>query len=178
MGFRLARVPLVEFDHTLTIGGTDITLRTNQPVVWVRLVPWAGSTTEAVAFPAVVDTGNNHSFLIPGPLFRVWAGQDLDSLTPTRTLSTVNGHAVSCYGFNLELLRLSEDGGPVERVAARLQTGQGVAVVPDSLAAHFPRLPVLGVRCLIVNRTRFALDGDMRTFSLTQASVPRIRRPS
>lgn len=169
MAFRLARVPLVEFEHTLTVGGEDVILRAYQPVVWVRLVPWGAAAAGAVAFPAVVDTGNNHSFLIPARLFRAWTGADPDLAAARRLIA--NGHPVACLGYNLDLMRLRDgDLSVPERVAARLQTGQGVAVVPDALASRFPRLAVLGVRCLTANRVRFALDGGAQTFSLSQGS--------
>src|SRR5438552_13015046 len=105
MPFRIARVPLVAADHVVSPGGVDVTLRAFQPVVWVRLVPWVGQPApDAVAFPAVIDTGNNHFFLIPGPFFRAWTRVDTRDLTPGHRLF-VNGFPIHCYGFNIDLLR-------------------------------------------------------------------------
>jgi hypothetical protein len=170
MSFRIAQVPLVAKEHVVSPAGIDITLRLFQPVVWVRLVPWVGrAEAEGVFFPAVVDTGNNHSFLIPGPYFRAWTKSDNRSLPKGREV-LVNGLPLHCYGFNLELSRLRKNA-PTGRVAARFQTDQGVMIIPDALVPQFPRLPVLGVRCLTANRVTFALNGDTRTFSLAQPSV-------
>src|SRR4051812_2422568 len=130
MPFRIARVPLVAAEHVISPGGVDVTLRAYQPIVWVRLVSWAAaSRPEAVVFPAVVDTGNNEAFLIPAPLFRAWARVD-DRELPTVRPVLVNGHPLNFYGFNLDLMRL-RDGEPADRVAARLQTGQGIMIIPD-----------------------------------------------
>src|SRR4051812_26518273 len=96
MPFRISRIPLVGEDQVLSPGGVDITLRRYQPVVWVRLVPWVGQADpEPVTFPAVVDTGNNHSFLIPGPFFRVWANTDYRTLRAGQPV-LVNGLPIRC----------------------------------------------------------------------------------
>lgn len=167
MPFRIAPVSLVATEHVVSVGGVDITLRPYQAVVWVRLVPWAGETaSDTLAFPAVVDTGNNDTFLIPGPFFRAWAKVDYRDLPPGRPV-LVNGLALKLHGFNLDLLR-PRRRDPSERVAGHLQTGQGITIIPDALVSRFPRLPVLGVRCLATNRVTFSLNGGRRTFSLAQ----------
>jgi hypothetical protein len=178
MPFRIARVPLVGADRVVSPGGVDVALRAYQAVVWVRLVTWVGpSLPDAVPFPAVVDTGNNNSFLIPGPFFRAWARVDYRDLRPGRSVR-VNGLPLKFYGLNLDLLRF-HNGEPTTRVAAHLQTDQGVMIIPDALVPSFPRLPVLGVRCLTVNRVTFTLDGGRQTFSLSQPGrVTRGRRGS
>jgi hypothetical protein len=178
MGFRIAHIPLVAVEQILSVGGIDITLRAYQPVVWVRLVPWAGlSTPDAVPFPAVIDTGNNNSFLIPAPFFRAWSRTDPDLSFPGRP-ALVNGIPLRFHRYNLDLFR-TRGGGPTDRVAARLQTDQGVMIIPDALVPSFPRLPVLGVRCLTTNRITFSLNGDKQTFSLSQSSVrPAPRGPA
>jgi hypothetical protein len=86
----------------------------------------------------------------------------------------VNGLPIPCFRFNLDLFRL-RNGEPTGRIAARLQTDQGIAIIPDALVSHFPRLPVLGVRCLTINRVTFTLNGDGRTFSLSQPSLPKAK---
>lgn len=167
MPFLLTRVPLVAAERIVAPAGTLVTLRAYQPVVWVRLAPWSGEPhPEAVTFPAVLDTGNNHTFLIPAPLFRAWARVEPNDLRPLRMVE-VNGVLVPGHGFNLDLLRLRR-GNPTDRVAARLQTDRGIAIIPDEFVGRFPRMPVLGVRSLTVNRVTFTLNGGRRTFSLFQ----------
>jgi hypothetical protein len=171
MPFRITRVPLVAAEHVVSPGGVDVTLRPDQAVVWVRLVPWGGrSDPQSVTFPAVVDTGNNHIFLIPGPFFRVWARTDYRTVEPGRQV-LVNGLPLRCFPFNLDLVRLRA-GEPTGRVAARLETGPGVMIIPDALVSSFPRLPVLGVRSLTLNRVTFTLNGGRQTFSLSQPGRP------
>lgn len=165
MPFRLTRVPLVEEEHTVTLGGVAISLRIYQPVIWVRLVPWVGSPhSEAVTFPAVMDTGNNHSFLIPASLFRAWTRLDPASFVTKHTVR-VHGHELPCYGFNIEVYRVRK-GNTTQRRAGRLQTDRGVMIVGEGLEPHFPRLPVIGVRCLCASRATFMVDGGRATFSL------------
>ena len=177
MPFRIARVPLVATEHVVSPGGVGVTLRTHQPVVWVRLVPWVGPPDPgSVAFPAVVDTGNNHTFLIPGPFFRAWTNTDYRTL-PTGRQLRVNGLPLQCYHFNLDLLRVRDERA-TDRVAGQLQTDQGVVIIPDALVPNFPRMPVLGVRCLTVNRVTFTLNGDRHTFSLSQPGFTPGRRGS
>jgi hypothetical protein len=167
MPFLLTRVPLVAAERIIASAGVPVTLRVNQPVVWVRLAAWDGSPVPTpVAFPAVLDTGNNYSFLIPATLFQAWTGLDLDRLTPLRTMEA-NGLPVGCYPFNLDLLRIRA-GRATDRLARQLHTDRGIVIVSDAYALRFPRMPVIGVRCLTVNRITFTLNGDKRTFSLFQ----------
>lgn len=165
MPFLLTRVPLVAADRTVAPAGIPVVLRVNQPVVWVRRVAWdRRPIPKATPFPAVVDTGNNYSFLIPAPFFRGWTGLQLTDLARHRTVEA-NGHLVGCYGFNLDLLRI-RTGRVTDHVVQLLQTDRGVAVIPDALCPLFPRMPVIGVRCLRVNRLTFSVSGDKATFSL------------
>src|SRR4051812_7596187 len=116
MPFRIARVPLVATEHVVSPGGMAITLRPYQPVVWVRLVPWGTlPDPQTIAFPAVVDTGNNHSFLIPGPFLRSWTDTDYRTLEPGRRVE-VNGVPLRCFGYNVDLMR-HRRGEPTDRVA-------------------------------------------------------------
>jgi hypothetical protein len=165
MPFHLARVPLVEKERVVVLDGIEVTLRIYQPVVWVRLVPWVGAThPEAITFPAVLDTGNNHSFLIPATLFRAWTRLDPASFVTKHTVRVL-GHELSCHGLNIEVYRMGTMSAHDRRVG-RLQTDRGVVVVRESLEAHFPRLPVLGVRCLCASRAIFTVDGGRATYSL------------
>jgi hypothetical protein len=167
MAFRIARVPLHVTEQVLSSGDAHVAFRAYQPIVWVRLVPWGREPPErAVAFPTVIDSGNNHFFLIPATLFRAWAGVEFEESSRGRTL-IVNGFPLKTYGFNLDLFR-SREGSPWGRPLARLQMGEGITIIPDSLTAYLPRVPVIGVRTLTVNRLTFTIDGDRQTFSLSQ----------
>jgi hypothetical protein len=166
MPFALTRVPLTTAERTVALGGVAITLREFQPIVWVRLIAWLpseASASQAVAFPAVLDTGNNGTALIPETVFRAVTGASLLSLKGRHT-AFVNGVILRSYGFNLDLLRLRNEA-PLERVAWRLQTDRGVYVIPTELEHRFPRTPIIGVRCLTTNRLTFSLNGSRRMFS-------------
>jgi hypothetical protein len=165
MPFRLTRIPLVPAEQTLTPGGVRITLRLYQPVIWIRLVPWVGSAhPEAMTFPAVLDTGNNHSFLMPATLFAGWTRLDPSALK-TRHTVRANGVELSCHGLNIDVYRM-RNGNPTSRVAGRLQTDRGVVLVPERHEHLFPRLPVIGVRALCASRATFTVDGQRKAFSL------------
>jgi hypothetical protein len=174
MAFQL-RVSLAQTERTVTPGGVPILLRRYQPAVWVKLVQWEKPEQDlGIAFPAVLDSGNNHSFLIPGSLFQAWMQIELEQLDHFRTV-LVNGILLRCYGFNVDLLRL-RSGQPTERVAGRLQTDRGIAIIPRELEHRFPRMPVIGVRCLIASRVTFSLSGDKKSFSLSQPRLTPARR--
>jgi hypothetical protein len=165
MPFVLVRVPLIDFEQTVVAGGVPIALRPFQPVVWVSLVPWEPDPTwRQVSFPAVLDTGNNGTVLIPERVFRAVTGRYSWMYSGYHS-GLVNRLPLRCYGFNLELHRVRGDE-PLERVAWRLQTERGAFVIPSDLEHQFPRVPVIGVRCLAANRLTFSLNGDRRTFSL------------
>src|SRR5437762_2431847 len=118
MPFRLTRVPLVRKEQIVSLSDVPITLRTYQPVVWVRLVPWAGSVhPDAITFPAVVDTGNNHSFLIAASLFRAWVRLDPSTLRTKHKL-LVNAIELACHGLNIDVYRMRGDQ-PSARIAGR-----------------------------------------------------------
>jgi hypothetical protein len=172
MAFRIAHVPLNAAEQVYSPGGVPIVFRAYQPVAWVRLVPWVREPpARAVIFPAVIDTGNNHFFMIPGVLFREWAGVDYDDSPRGRTI-IVSGIPLKTYGFNIDLFRL-RSGKPGRAPVARLQMGEGITIIPDTLSANLPRVPVIGVRTLTVNRITFTIDGDRQTFSISQPSLPR-----
>lgn len=165
MAFRLDRIPLIGADREISLGGVSVMLRLYQPVVWVRLVPWVGPRhSEAVTFPAVIDTGNNHSFLIPASLFEAWVRLDPETLM-TRHKVRVNDRELSCHGLNIDVYRMRR-GDAIDRIAGRLQTDRGVVIVKRTVEHQFPRLPVIGVRSLCASRASFALSGDLETFSL------------
>ena len=165
MPFVLRRVPLVAAERSVAAGGVPITLRPLQPVAWARLVPWGvGEPAADGAFPAVIDTGNNGTVLIPESIFHAVTGLNPGALIGHHT-TPVNGVPLRCYRFNLDLLRLRR-GEPVDGTAARVQTDRGVGIIPTALESLFPRMPVIGVRCLAVNRLSFSLNGEKRTFSL------------
>jgi hypothetical protein len=173
MPFVLTRVPLNAAERTAAPGGVPITLRPYQPVVWVRLVGWEpdpAAEGRAVAFPAVLDTGNNGTVLIAETVFRAATGTD-PADSPRYHTSVVNGVPLRCYGYNLDLLSV-RNGDALERVAWRLQTDRGVHVIPADLEHRFPRVPVIGVRCLTTNRLTYSLNGRRRTFSLWRPPSP------
>ena len=165
MPFRLTHIPLVDDERTVSPGGVTLTLRICQPVVWVRLAPWVGvSHPDAVSFPAILDTGNNHSFLIPETLFRAWTHLDPATVV-TKHKVRVHGTELSCHGLNIDVCR-TRDGSPTDRRAGRLQADRGIVIVGESLESRFPRMPVLGVRCLRASRATFTIDGGRGTYSL------------
>lgn len=172
MPFVLSRVPLTAAERTTAPGGVPITLRPYQPVVWVRLITWkSDEPPTGVIFPSVLDTGNNGTVLMPESVFRAVSGINHDDLIGHHT-ALVNGVLLRCYRFNLDLLHL-RGGAPIERVDWRLQTDRGICVIPSELEHRFPRMPIIGVRCLTTNRLTFSLNGSRRTFSLWRPSGPK-----
>lgn len=174
MPFLMTRVPLQPAERVVDVGRLGVRFLPFQPVVWVRLVPWVGPPSAgSVPFPVVIDTGNNDVALVSESRLRAWAGAD-PAPQMLRHQRIVNGYRMGSYGFNLDLLSRSAHG-PGDRVLVRLQTEQGVTVIPTEFEGRFPPTALIGVRCLTANRLTFSLNGDRRTFSLRRPPLPAVR---
>lgn len=147
---------------TLAVRGEAARVRPYQIVVWVSLsvegLPvW---DPRAPRLPAILDTGHNHNFAIGrGQLLR-WAGID-PRLLPLRGAIRDKGQRLPLHAADLWLFPNRPGTRDIRDGAEpyRLLVEDGIAVYPDETA---PRLPLLGLRALTLNRLRSVIDGDRR----------------
>jgi hypothetical protein len=114
-------------------------------------------------FPAILDTGNNHSLSISrGHLLR-WAGLQPEALRIIGAMrerqQRIPLHAASVWLHrNRPGERVLKDQEPHP-----LKLQQGIAVYPDDIG---PRLPVLGLRALTQNQLHLAIDPERMSVSI------------
>src|SRR5262249_43501086 len=148
-----------------TVPGEVVPIKLYQIIVWVsvglrQIVEWDPRTPR---LPAVLDTGNNHNLSIgEGHLVR-WAGMLPESLRRLGSIrergKTIPLHAARLWLHpNVRGERRATGADPVP-----LQIEEGIAIYPDEAA---PRLPVLGLRALTVNKLHLTIDSERRVVSL------------
>jgi len=148
--------------------GHTIEIKRDQIIVWVSLAPQGFSPLpQARLFPAVVDTGCNHSFVMRQQHLLEWSGAPLDSL---RILGSakIYGQSVPLLAANI-WLHANRPGSRDERTNERphlLEFDQGLAVVPQTSGKTNPRLPLLGMRALRWNHLHVAIDGHRRRVTI------------
>ncbi len=146
-------------------------VRAYQIVVWVSLnlrevTDW---DVRVPRFPAILDTGYNHNFSIRVSHLVRWTGIRREAL---RSLGAMRdrGNRIPLHAARLWLHRNVRGTGEVdERDPHQLAVKDGVAIYPDDIG---PRLPLLGLRALTLNRLRCVVDGDRRYVTIRTA-LPR-----
>src|SRR5216684_4331258 len=78
----LDRVPFFDAETTLHVNGELVAVRKYQIIVWVSLVPYRVEELPADTpkFPAVLDTGNSHNFVLSEGHLNRWAGLEFGPL--------------------------------------------------------------------------------------------------
>jgi len=164
----LNRLPYSADATTLNVRGQAVRVRPFQIVVWVslNLQQFADWDVRLPRFPAILDTGHTHNFSIGvGQLVR-WAGIRPEAL---RLLGAMRegGQRVPLHAARLWLPFNVRGTQEVEtREPYHLAVDDGVALYPDETA---PRLPLLGLRALTLNRLRSLVDGDRRHVTIRTA---------
>jgi hypothetical protein len=167
----LNRLPYSSEPTTVGVLGDAMRVRPYQIVVWVSLdlrqvVDW---DPRAPRFPAILDTGHSHNFSIRVGHLTRWAGLRPEAL-PRLGAMRERGQRVPLHAARLWLhanVRGTRDLD--ERDPYHLAIEEGIAIYPDETG---PRLPVLGLRALTLNRLRSVVDGDRRYVTLSTA-LPR-----
>ncbi len=156
---------------TVSVRGETVRVRPYQIVVWVSLnlrqvVEW---DPQAPRFPAILDTGHTHNFSIRVSQLVRWAGIRPGAL---RALGAMRerGRRVPLHAARLWLHTNVRGTREIDtRDPFPLAIEEGIALYPDETG---PRLPVLGLRALTLNRLRSVVDGDRRYVTLRTA-LPR-----
>jgi hypothetical protein len=142
----IRRLPFIDKDRSLQFRGHSCTVRRDQIIVWLSLLPTAVpfDRASAPAFPVILDTGYNHNLLIQENHLESWAECSTDALTRAGSMY-VNNQSVALYDANLWLHhniagRIELDG---EAFPLQLPTNGGIGI-----PTRAPRVPLLGIRAL------------------------------
>jgi hypothetical protein len=164
----LRRLPILPTGQPVTLpGGETVPMLPHQIVMWVSLgrkgrrTPGPGIPR----FPAVLDTGFNHNFLLRHKHLVRWAGWRPEQFVVMDRLRAY-GQQVPLYAANVWVHpnRSGERDELTGEPPFCLELDSGVGVCPPALTT--PRLPLLGLRALLVAGLQAKLDGARGLFSL------------
>jgi hypothetical protein len=164
----LRNLPFYGQSSTVRVGYETVRVKAHQIIVWVSLTPASSPPPEpgCPRFPAILDTGNTHTFSIRESHLRRWAGIDprfLVRLGATRHLGRMYPlHAARLW---LHRNRPGERDTFAEPSPFLLQVRRGIVVAPDSAPVAW-RLPLLGLRALEENRLHLKINAERRRVSL------------
>jgi hypothetical protein len=143
----IRRLPFVDKDRELLLRGSSFSLRRDQTIVWLSVLQTGvqfDRNSTVPRFPAILDTGHNHNFIIQKRHLELWANTSTEMLTPAGALY-VNNKPVELYDANVWLhcniagqINPDEGSEPIE-----LPINGGIAISTEG-----PRLPLLGIRAL------------------------------
>jgi hypothetical protein len=163
----LRRVPIFEQPSEVLVADERVPIKPYQIIVWVSLSPQNVLVLDprTPRFPAILDTGHNHNFAIREQHLTTWAGLP-DTVPPLG--------AIDLRGTRLPLLAANvwvhpNRAGTRDELSGRppvpLELPRGIAVYPRDVP-NPARLPVLGLRALVVNNLRLSVDGKLRQVTL------------
>jgi hypothetical protein len=159
----LSRLPYATRPTELFVRGEAVPVRPYQIVVWVSvsLRDVSGWDPRTPRLPAILDTGNNHNFTIGSGQLTRWAGIH-PALLPRLGAIREGGRRITLHAADIWLHRNRRGTTELQRdsVPHRLSLKLGIAVVREE--DRPPRLPLLGLRALTVNRLFTAIDGATR----------------
>ena len=162
----LDRMPFPPRPGEIAFRGERVRVRADQIIVWVSLSlrRLAEQNPSVVPFPAILDTGHNHTFSISEHHLVRWTGHRPE-MFEARSAVRDRGRRV--------LLRIANvwvhpnASGQRERLTNSppflLRARTGIAVYPGG---DFPRLPLLGLRVIGENNLILKLDGVRREATL------------
>lgn len=154
----LRQLPFQDVPSSVEVVGEHVDVRACQVIVWVSLSVADVLDKDAPRFPAVLDTGHSHNFSIQeGQLLR-WAKLRMDSLEETKKI-LVNRQEVPLLKSRVWIHRNKPGTTNVLPRPVRLEVPDGIAVYPAE-AINPPRLPLLGLRLVVRNKLKLAVDGE------------------
>ena len=120
----------------------------------------------ALRIPAILDTGNNHNFVIRQKQLQRWVRLVL----PPKGQVEVGGSIVSRFAARIWIHPNREgtvepSGGP----AIGLKLAEGIVVYPHDIP-NPARHPLLGLRAIIRNGLRLTIDGASRELTMESGS--------
>jgi len=165
----LRKVPIADRPGTLTLpGGAAVSIKSDQLIVWASVTRSGLSHFPSAApkFPAVLDTGFNHTFLMGGRHLEDWAALKPKDLT-WLDLLTADGQAIPLRDADVWIHpNQPHSREPLPGVSPfRLELPEGIGVWPAAIPGS-RRLPLLGSRALRRGGLHLHLNGCAGWFSM------------
>jgi hypothetical protein len=155
----------------------DLPFRTDEDYVFVgtervqikpyQIVAWFSITPRNILelfpptprFPAIIDIGHNHNFSIQRRHVIDWVRTPVEALSPIGRIRHA-GRAVPLHAANVWIHPNAP--GKRDELSGKppylLRFDQGIAVYPAD--AHFPRLPLLGLRAVVRAKLHLKVDPE------------------
>src|SRR5262245_2657195 len=170
----IRQLPFFETPISVTVGGVAVPIKPYQVVLWVSIAPMGRRHLDpgVLRFPAVLDTGFNHSFILQQQHLVQWAGLQPDELVPLARIQ-VYGEEAPLVSGNVWLHR-NKPGRRDEFARLPpfcLELDRSVAI--PSGRSHAPRRPLLGLRALRGGSLDVQSDGANRQVSIRAPQPPR-----
>ena len=167
----LRRLPIESND--VLVRGQRVRIKRPQIVVWVSINPREHKTWDARVprFPAILDTGNSHSFLIRESHLIEWAGiipSALREFGSTRLSGVAISQRLACLYLHRNIRGKRDSCTETEPFF--LSTENGIAVCSDH-HPRAPRLPLLELRSLIRNKLILTINGGRHDVCLRRPLV-------
>lgn len=164
--------------HTETsIDVYNISVKPYQIIVWVSLTKPLLNADEFLAlnppsprFPALLDTGLSHNFLIREEHLRDWVKKTLSDFPPLRP-GKFNGVDVPLYEADIWIHhnRPGARDDFLDVPPFHVEPEDGIGVYPTATAS-LQNLPILGLRAIDFARLHLAVNADDRLVSLSIGS--------
>jgi len=157
----LNRLPYSKKHSTLSVREEIVSVKPYQIIVWVSVAPaspreWNPATP---AFPAILDIGTNHNFVISRSHLVRWGGIQPEFL---RRLGTTRLDDKRLITREADIWLYSNWKGQLEyrreKPPYRLNLNEGIIIRPDEGIRRTP-LPLLGLRALTHNELVTIIDG-------------------
>ena len=171
MPILLNRSPFPKNPGEVAVRGERVPVRSDQIIIWVSLTDRniGSPSPSAIPFPAILDTGHNHTFSISERHLTNWAGLSMNRLEISGAIRDRKQR------LTLRLANLwvhpnaSGQREPLaEGLPQHLKAKIGIAVYPGS---DFPRLPILGLRAIAENDLVLNVNGPKREATLRTAGM-------
>lgn len=166
----LDRSPILPHSSEVVVRGERVPIKANQVIIWVTLTAkrTAAPNPSALPFPAVLDTGNNHTFAIRERHLIGWAGLRTDTLP---MVGNIRDRGSRIPLREVQIWLHPNVRGERDQLADTdphiISAPQGIAVYPAG--SDFPRLPILGLRAIAENELVLKVDGRRRQAMLRTA---------
>ena len=176
----LQALPYFDRETEIEIRNAKVPVRAHQIVVWVAIAPVGvdDPSTAVLRFPAILDTGHNHNFVITPQQLKDWAGIEWQSLPLEAGIEKkYNDIPVPHRRANIWLFpnRLGlRDEIDLTTTPVLFELDAGIAVYGNGVQVGTqetsrlsgPRLPLIGLRALTANRVNLVIDAKEMSVSL------------
>jgi hypothetical protein len=161
LAYILRQLPFFREPTQIRIAGGSVSVKAYQIIVWISITESTQSELRATTprLPAILDTGHTHNFSIREDQLMQLARISPRLLPPLRRVR-VSGQPVTLFEANI-WLHPNRYGMRDEFAQASpysLELAGGIAVFPHTLSVA-PRLPLIGVRSLVLAKLHLTMDG-------------------